>query len=77
MKDFYESILQYIIRIIVTQNNIPNMIERDENIEYIQFSVPNAVIPVSFFIIHNTNCQLDLIENGVAATYKFEYVLSS
>jgi hypothetical protein len=53
--------------------NIPNMIERDESIEYIQFSVPNAVIPVSFFIINNTNCQLDVIENGVAATYKFEY----
>ena len=57
----------------LVEYNIPNMIERDETIEYIQFSIPNAVIPVSFFTINNTNCQLDVTENGVPASYKFAY----
>ena len=60
----YKSLVEY---------NIPNMIDRDESVEYIQFSIPNAVIPVSFYTINNTNCQLDVIENGVNKSYKFSY----
>jgi hypothetical protein len=35
--------------------NIPNLIKKDENIEYIMFSVPYAIIPVSFYTINDTN----------------------
>lgn len=48
---------------------INNMIDRDELIEYIQFSVPNAVIPVSFYTINENNNLLvlyDLISNTTA-----------
>jgi hypothetical protein len=53
--------------------NIPNMIVRDESIEYIQFSIPEAVIPVSFFTINESNCLLNLIENGVTKVFSFTY----
>ena len=53
--------------------NIPNMIERDETIEYIQFSIPDAVVPVSFYTINENNCVLNVIENGVSSTYTFPY----
>ena len=39
--------------------NIPDMIVRDESIEYIQFSIPYAVIPVSFYTINQNNNQFD------------------
>lgn len=47
--------------------NIPDMIVRDENIEYIQFSIPYAVIPVSFYTINENNNKLNIsgTENGV------------
>ena len=51
--------------------NIPNLIARDDTIEYIQFSVPDCIIPVSYYIINENNCRLDIIENGVAASYTF------
>ena len=35
--------------------HIPNMIERDEIIEYIMFSIPEAVIPVSFYTVNANN----------------------
>ena len=53
--------------------NIPNMIERDETIEYIQFSVPDAVIPVSFYTVNENNSTLNVIENGITTSYKFPY----
>ena len=42
--------------------NIPDMIVRDENIEYIQFSIPYAVIPVSFYTINQNNNKLNITE---------------
>ena len=53
--------------------NIPNMIERDESIEYIQFSVPDAVIPVSFYTVNENNSTLVVLENGITTTYQFPY----
>ena len=53
--------------------NVPNMIERDESIEYVQFSIPDAVIPVSFYTINANNCTLNVLENGVATSYNFPY----
>lgn len=43
--------------------DVPDMIVRDENIEYIQFSVPYAVIPISFYTINEYNRVLKVIEN--------------
>lgn len=53
--------------------DIPNMIERDETIEYIQFSIPYAVIPCSFFTINENNNVLNVVENGVLTPYTFPY----
>ena len=50
---------------------IPNMIERDETIEYIQFSVPDAVIPVSIYNVNEINCVLSVTINGVMSRYTF------
>jgi hypothetical protein len=55
------------------QYYIPNMIHRDESIEYISFSVPYAVIPVSFYIINENNNRLDININGVNSSYFFDY----
>ena len=52
--------------------DVPDMIVRDESVEYIQFSVPYAVIPVSFFTINETNCNLSIVENSVPLNYIFE-----
>ena len=53
--------------------NIPNMIIRDESIEFIQFSVPDAVIPVSFYVVNENNSNLDISMNGITTTYIFPY----
>ena len=53
--------------------HIPNMIERDESIEYVQFSIPDAIIPVSFYTVNENNNKLDVIENGVSTSYFFPY----
>lgn len=50
---------------------IPNMIERDETIEFIQFSIPDAVIPCSFFTINDTNNILIIQELTTVSTYVF------
>lgn len=52
--------------------NIPDMIYRDESIEYINFSIPYAVIPNTFYTINDTNNTLVVIENDVPTTYVFE-----
>ena len=53
--------------------NIPDMIIRDESIEFIQFSVPDAVIPVSFYVVNENNSNLDIFMNGIVTTYVFPY----
>ena len=44
--------------------NIPNLIRKEDNIEYIMFSVPYAIIPVSFYTINDTNNSLVVLENS-------------
>jgi hypothetical protein len=53
--------------------NIPNMIERDETIEHILFSIPDAVIPVSFYVVNENNCDLYVSINSVTTKYSFPY----
>ena len=50
---------------------IPNMIERDEAIEYIQFSIPDAVIPISIYNINENKCILSVTMNAVTTIYTF------
>ena len=52
--------------------NIPDMIVRDESIEYIQFSIPYAVIPVSFYTVNENNCMLSL-NDGIDRLIYFPY----
>jgi hypothetical protein len=47
------------------------MIVRDESIEYIQFSIPYAVIPVSYYIINENNNTLVVLQNNITTTYTF------
>jgi len=49
------------------------MIVRDESIEYIQFSVPDCVIPISFYTVNENNSKLDVMVNGVKTSYTFPY----
>ena len=51
--------------------DVPDMIVRDENVEYIQFSVPYAVIPISFYTINETNRVLKVTENSITNTFTF------
>lgn len=44
--------------------NIPNLIRKEDDIEFIMFSVPYAVIPVSFYTINENNNLLDYLYNG-------------
>lgn len=60
--------------------NIPDCIVRDESIDYIQFSIPYAVIPNSFYNINESN---NLLVTRVYSlpptygTYKFEFPLGN
>lgn len=58
----YKSVIEY---------SVPNLIKRDESIEFIMFSVPYAVIPVSFYTLNETNNKLVVIENSITTTYTF------
>jgi hypothetical protein len=58
----YKSLIEY---------TIPDMIVLDESIEFIQFSIPYAVIPISFYQINHTNNKLDVLEDGEYTTYTF------
>jgi hypothetical protein len=51
--------------------NIPDAIVLDDSIEYIQFSIPYAVVPNSFYIINMTNCHLIIELGGITTTYMF------
>ena len=53
--------------------NIPNLIERDETIEHVLFSIPYAVIPVSFYTVNENNSILDVSILGVVTSYTFPY----
>jgi hypothetical protein len=53
--------------------SIPDMIVRDdESIEYIQFSIPYAVIPVSFYGVNENNNMLSL-NDGIDRLINFPY----
>jgi hypothetical protein len=51
--------------------NIPDMIVRDESIEYIQFSIPYAVIPVSFYSVNQNNNKLNILDNATDKSFTF------
>jgi hypothetical protein len=51
--------------------NIPNLIRKEDDIEYIMFSVPYAIVPVSFYTINDTNNSLVVLENSITTTYTF------
>ena len=54
------------------QYNIADMIYKDNSIQYIQYSIPYVVIPVSFYQINETNNMLHLEINGDIITITFE-----
>ena len=54
------------------QFDIPDMIYKDDTIEYIQYSIPYCIIPVSFYTINNTNNVLHLVLNGQDIKITFE-----
>lgn len=51
--------------------NIPDAIVLDDSIEYIQFSIPYAVVPNSFYVINMTNCMLQVLQSLITTTYMF------
>lgn len=51
--------------------NVPNFINKTDDIEYIVFSIPYAVIPASFYTINETNNVLSVLENSVTTNYVF------
>ena len=52
--------------------SIPNMLTVDDDVEYINFSIPYAVIPVSFYGINSYNNTLIVIlADGTNTTYTF------
>jgi hypothetical protein len=53
--------------------DIPDFLNPDDSIAYVQVSIPYIVIPVSFFQINETNNMLEVIENGLTYQYFFEY----
>ena len=55
----------------VIQFNILDAIVQDETIEYIYFSIPYCVIPISFYIINNGYNTLTVLENGLTTNYVF------
>ena len=55
------------------QFDIPDMIYKDDTVEYIQYSIPYCIIPVSFYQINETNNILHLFCNGQNLNISFEY----
>jgi hypothetical protein len=51
--------------------NIPDAIVIDDSVEYIQFSIPYAVVPNSFYVINMTNCMLEVLQSSITTTYMF------
>jgi len=52
--------------------DLPNFIVPDDSVDYIEVSIPYAVIPCSFFQINESNNMLVVLENTVTTTYVFE-----
>lgn len=52
--------------------DLPNFIVPDDSIDYIEASIPYAVIPCSFFQINSSNNTLVVLENTVQTIYTFE-----
>jgi hypothetical protein len=50
---------------------IPNFIQHDDSIEYIQYSVQSAIIPVSFYTINDNHNSLVVTVSSVTTTYTF------
>lgn len=48
---------------------IPNFIQRDENIEHIYFSIIHAEVPNSFYLINIYNCVFSVTVSGVTTNY--------
>lgn len=53
--------------------NIPDAIVIDDSIEYIQFSIPYAVVPNSFYVINETNNVLQVLQSSITSTYIFPF----
>jgi hypothetical protein len=53
------------------QYDIPAFLVVDDSIDYIQFNIASAVIPVSFYNINDNNNTLVIIENGITSNYIF------
>ena len=53
------------------QYDIPAFLVVDDSIDYIQFNISSAIIPVSFYNINDNNNKLDIIENGITSSYIF------
>lgn len=50
---------------------VPNFIQHDDSIEYIQYSVQSAIIPVSFYTINDNHNTMVITRNGITNTYVF------
>ena len=50
---------------------VPNFIQHDDSIEYIQYSVQSAIIPVSFYTINDNHNSLVVTVSSVTTTYTF------
>jgi hypothetical protein len=53
------------------QYDIPAFLVLDDSIDYIQFNIASAIIPVSFYNINDTNNTLIIMENGITSSYIF------
>jgi hypothetical protein len=53
--------------------NIPDMIVHDDSCQYILFSIPYAIIPVSYYTVNQYNNSLSILENNVTTTYSFPH----
>jgi hypothetical protein len=51
--------------------NIPGFLNRDDSVEYIQYSVQSAIIPVSFYTINDNHNTMVITKNSVTNTYVF------
>ena len=55
----------------IVQFDIPDLLNQDDSIAYVEFSIPYVVIPVSFYQVNETNNMLEVTENGVTRKYYF------
>lgn len=53
------------------QFDVPGFLVVDDSIDYIQFNIASAVIPVSFYNMNDNNNKLVVLENGITSTYLF------